>query len=89
MNFGYILIFGILLVIGLATIWGIAAIESMGVKGLLVIVLIVLIVTEKAIFEFMIPAGRDEINRRNYECTGAGYYSPGCPGYRPPPRHDS
>jgi hypothetical protein len=85
---GYVLAFAILIVIGLAAMWGIAAIESKGVKGLLVAVLIVLIVVEKAIFDLMIPAGRDEIVRQNYECAGADYYNPGCPGYPPPWRRD-
>jgi hypothetical protein len=87
-NFGYLLIFGALLVIGLAAAWGIAAIESNGAKGVLVVLLLVLIVVEKGIFDLMIPAGRDEIIRQNYQCTGADFYNPGCPGYPPPWQDD-
>ena len=83
----YYLIFGVLIVVGLLAMWGIAAIESNGARGVLVVLLIILIIVEKGVFDLMIPAGTDEIIRQNKECTSyADYSRPGCPGYRPPGR---
>ena len=80
-------LFGAIFVAGLLVMWGIAAIENYGAKGALAVLLLVLVLAEKAIFDVMLPAGRDEILRQNSECTTyADYTSPGCPGYRPPGR---
>lgn len=84
MEIKYLLPFVVLIILGIAAMAGIATIESKGAKGLLVVVLFVLIVAEKAIFDLMLPAGVDEIIRQNEKCTGADYYQPGCPGYPPP-----
>jgi len=81
------LLFGAIFVAGLLVMWGIAAIENYGAKGALAVLLIILVLMEKAIFDVMLPAGRDEIIRQNDKCTTyAEYTRPGCPGYRPPER---
>jgi hypothetical protein len=81
----WLLVFGVVLAIGLLAKLGIHLIESSVGRGVfLTILLIILIVVEKAIFDFAIPAGQDEIIRQNYRCTGADYNRPGCPGYPPP-----
>jgi uncharacterized protein involved in response to NO len=74
------LLMGVLFVVGLAVLAGIAMVESKGAKGLLAIVLIALIVIEKAIFEMALPTGRAEILRQQNKCA-VNYYAAGCPGH--------
>jgi hypothetical protein len=83
------LVFGVLFAIGILVKLCIHVIENNFARGVIVIIALgVLAVTEHAIFDLAIPAGKEEMTRQIYECTGAGYYNPGCPGY-PPPWHVS
>jgi hypothetical protein len=81
----WVLAFGVLFTIGILAKLGIHAIESRVARGIfLTIALGALIVVEHAIFDVAVPAGKSEMNRQIYKCTGADYYNPGCPGYPPP-----
>jgi hypothetical protein len=81
----WVLAFVMLITIGILAKLGIHMIESRVARGILLsIALGVLIIVENAIFDIAVPAGQDEMTRQIYECTGADYYNPGCPGYPPP-----